>query len=330
MAPLLAFAGVVAVLSGSMVALQSRVNGQLAAQVGSFPAAGFSFLSGLALLSVLLLSKRFRGRLAGVSAAVRGGGLRWFHVLGGIGGALLVSTQTYAVPLVGVAGFLVAVVGGQVVSSLMVDRQGWGPAPALALSPLRVLAAAIAVAGVALTATAGGDPAAGTAGGSLAQTALPVAVAFAVGLVGSLQYAFNGRVTVAAGTPTVTAWVNFTVGTVTVVLIGSLAAAAGVVASPGSVQGPWWEWTGGLCGVLFITGAAWAVQHTGVLVFGLLAVTSQVGVGVALDLTNPAVSGLIGPQVVVGISLAVSGSALAGFAAARSARRRRVARAGAG
>ncbi|MGB7448868.1 MAG: DMT family transporter [Ornithinimicrobium sp.] len=320
----------VALFSGSMVALQSRINGRLAEQVGSFPAAGFNFLSGLAMLSLLLLSARFRAGLAAVPAAIRAGGLRWFHVLGGMGGALLVSTQTYAVPLVGVAAFLVAVVGGQVVSSLVVDRQGWGPAPALGLSPLRVLAATLAVVGVALTATSGGGSGSGAANGSLLQTAVPVAVAFAVGLVGSVQYAFNGRVTVAAGSPMVTALVNFTVGAVAVTLIGSLAAAGGAVGWPGRPEGPWWSWTGGLCGILFITGAAWAVQHTGVLVFGLLAVTSQVGVGVALDLTNPAVSDRITVQVVAGVTLAVSGSALAGFAAARSARRRRVSATAAG
>jgi len=65
-------------------------------------------------------------------------------------------------------------------------------------------------------------------------------------------------------------------------------------------------------------------------VFGLLAVTSQVGVGVALDLTNPAVSDRIGAQVVAGMVLAVAGSALAGFAAARAARRRRRSAAAAG
>jgi len=329
-APLLLLAGAVAVLSGSMVALQARANGRLAEQVGAFPAAGFSFFSGLAALSLLLVSGRFRARLARVPAAVRSGGLRWFHVLGGVAGGLLVSTQTYAVPMVGVAAFLVAVVGGQVVSSLVVDRQGWGPAPAQALSRARVLAAGIAVVGVALTATAG-EAAGGTApGAGLEGAVLPVAVAFTVGLLASLQFAFNGRVTRAAGVPTVTALINFAVGGATVALIGSVLAATGWLARPSGLDVPWWAWAGGLCGVVFITGAAWAVQHTGVLVFGLLAVTSQVGVGAALDLTNPAMSDRVDTQLVAGMALAVSGSALAGLAAARSARRRSVSRAAAG
>lgn len=299
----------VAVVSGCMVAFQSRINGALADEIGSFAAAGASFATGLMLLTLFFTTPSFRRHLKAVPVAVRAGGLRWWQLLGGVGGGCLVSTQTYAVPLVGVAAFLIAVVGGQGASALWVDRQGWGPAPPMSLSWMRVSGALLAVSGVAVAATASGP----LPGGAL--PLLPLFLAFAVGLGGSVQYALNGRVTVVTKDPIATAWVNFTVGSCTVLVVGAMAALLGPVAVPTSWDAPWWAWLGGPCGVLFIAGAAWAVQHTGVLVFGLLAVTSQLGVGLTLDLTNPVASGRIGAQFVLGLALTVAGAATAGVAA---------------
>ncbi len=301
-----------AVLSGTVVAVQSRVNGRLAEAIGHFSAAGVSFFTGLALLSLLLLSVRFRAHVARVPAAIGSRRLPWWHVLGGVGGGLLVSTQTYAVPLVGVAAFLVAVIAGQGISALVVDRQGWGPAPATALSWPRLVAAALTVAGVAIATAASGSTPGGPAGmGDL----LPVGIAFLVGLLGSVQYALNGRVTTVSADPFATALINFAVGTCTVVAVGGMAMLTGLASLPRDWDAPWWAWLGGACGVVFIAGAAWAVQHTGVLVFGLVAVSSQLGGGLALDLFNPAMSERIGAQFVLGLSVAVVGAVGAGLSA---------------
>lgn len=300
---------VVAVISGSMVAGQSRINGELATSLGPFPAAGVSFVTGLAALTSLMALPSFRRALRAVPIAVRGHTLRWWQVLGGVGGGLLVSTQTYAVPRVGVAAFLIAVVAGQGVSALVVDRQGWGPAAPIPFGVLRLIGAATAIGGVAVAATA--SPASAAGGTSV----LPLILAFGVGLGGSVQYALNGRVTTVTRNALATAWINFTIGTATVTVAGVVAMALGRVRWPGSWDAPWWAWLGGVSGAVFIAGAAWAVQHTGVLVYGLVAVTSQVAVGLALDLANPAASARIGPQFLLGAALTVFGATAAGVAA---------------
>lgn len=312
-----AFAGalVVAVISGSVVALQSRSNGELADALGAFPAAGVSFATGLAALSALLVVPAFHHALRAVPTAIRGHALSWWQVLGGVGGGLLVSTQTYAVPRVGVAAFLIAVVAGQSVSALVVDRQGWGPGAPIPFGTLRVLGALTAILGVAVAATA--SPGANHG----AFPVLPLLLAFGVGLGGSVQYALNGQVTTITRNALATAWINFTVGTCTVVVAAAAATALGHVRWPESWDAPWWAWLGGLFGVVFIAGAAWAVQHTGVLVYALVAVTSQIGVGLALDLSNPAASDRIGPQFLIGVTLTVLGATGAGAAARISASR---------
>lgn len=254
-----AAAVVVAVVSGSMVALQSRINGELATNLGSFPAAGVSFVTGLAALTSLTALRSFRRALCAVPMAIRSHTLRWWQVLGGVGGGLLVSTQTYAVPQVGVAAFLIAVVAGQGASGLVVDRQGWGPAAPIPFGVLRLIGAATAIGGVAVAATAS------SASPSSDSPVLPLILAFGVGLGGSVQYALNGRVTTVTRNPLATAWINFTVGTCTVLVAATAAMALGGLRWSGSWEAPWWAWLGGVAGVVFIAGAAWAVQHTGVL-----------------------------------------------------------------
>ncbi len=294
--------------------MQSRLNGTLSQSLGSSLAAVASFGTGLLLLSTLLATPVFRTHLRRVPQALRAHRLRWWQVLGGIGGGLLVSTQTYAVPLIGVAAFLIAVIGGQTTSALLVDRLGWGPAAPMALSRARILAVAISLVGVILAASAApsGGSALGWAG------AVPVAVAFGVGLLGSIQYALNGRVSVITADPIATAWINFSVGFSAVLLIAAVPLAVGRFTLPQTWAAPWWAWCGGACGVVFIAGAAWAVQHTGVLVFGLVAVASQTSVGIALDLTNPAISERVGPMLLLGTLMAFLGAVVAALGARKS------------
>lgn len=314
-----------------MVAVQSRINGALAETIGHFPAAGVSFVTGLAMVSTLVVLRPFRRHLARVPASIRANRLRWWQVLGGVGGGLIVATQTYAVPLIGVAAFLIAIIGGQSTSALLVDRAGWGPAAAMPLSRMRVVAAGVAVGGVAVAAIAT-SPTINTAQGTGALPVLPLLLAFAVGLGGSVQFALNGHVTTATHDPMATAWINFAVGTATVAVVASFVTLVGSISGSGSGSAlvpttwdaPWWAWLGGACGVIVIAGAAWAVQHTGVLVFALIAVTSQIGVGVGLDVANPVSPTPITAPFLLGVAMTISGAALAGLATRRTRRRSRL------
>jgi len=305
-----------ALATGALLAVQSRLNGRLAETIGSFPAAWVSFASGLLVLSMLLVRADYRSRLARVPAALRSGRLRWWQVLGGVSGGLLVGTQTYAVPLVGVAAFLIATIGGQALSALVVDRQGLGPAPAQPLSGVRIAAAVTAVAGVAIAATGGGGD------GSAALSVLPVLLAFGVGMLLAVQQAINGRVNQVTGAPTATAWLNFVTGSLTLVVIGIVPVLLG--GWPDRWDAPTWAWWGGLCGVVFIALTAWAVQHLGVLLFGLVTITSQMATALVLDLANPATRDRVGTQMLIGVLITVvaaGAAALAAHSASRSARR---------
>ncbi len=304
---------VAAGVCGAVLPVQSRVNGVLSQQVGSLPAATISFGSGLVVLTLLLASPALRRSVAAVWTALRTRRLRWWQVLGGVGGALLVASQTYAVPLVGVTAFLVAVIGGQSVSALLVDRAGLGPGPVQRLRPGRVLAAGLAVLGVAVAATARGGGDTGVATG--VALVLPVLVVVAAGGLTSVQQALNGVVTTVSRAPVATAWVNFLTGTVTLVVIGAVVSGTGELPlRPVGPDLPWWAWTGGTMGIVFIALAAYAVTHLPVLVFALVTVTTQLAVGVGLDSLDPASRALLGPQVLVGVLLALVASVWAALA----------------
>lgn len=304
-----------AFVCGALVAVQSRMNGELAESVGGFPAAWFSFGTGLLLLSLLLVSREQRVRLGRVPAALRSGRLRRWQLLGGVAGGLFVGMQTYAVPLVGVAAFLIAAIGGQTVSALVVDRFGLGPAPAQALLPARVAAASVAVVGVAIASTAGGAEA--------SPPLLPVVLGFVVGMGIAVQQATNAQVTTVTGAVAPTAWLNFLTGTTTLLLVGVVPVwRAGWPSGWGSV--PSWAWWGGLCGVAFIGLAAWAVQHSGVLLFGLVTITSQLAVALVLDLLDPATRDRVGLQMLLGIAVTVVAAVGVARAAAVARRATRV------
>ena len=111
---------------GVLVAVQSRINAELAGYVGGgLIAAAISFGTGLVLAAVLILSRRqLRNAFAAIPSLVRAGRLQWWQLLGGVGGAWLVTTQGLVVGAVGVTVFTIGVVAGQVGGSLVVDRAG--------------------------------------------------------------------------------------------------------------------------------------------------------------------------------------------------------------
>ena len=76
---------------------------------------------------VLLNAARARRRPRRDRARSRTRRLRWWQLLGGLGGALFVASQSITVATLGVALFTVCVVAGQTGNSLLVDRLGLGP-----------------------------------------------------------------------------------------------------------------------------------------------------------------------------------------------------------
>ncbi len=274
-----------AIFVGALTVLQSKINGELGAELGDgFFAAWISFGVGLVAIAVIVFAnRRQRAAVHTLRRAVRPPNgepalLRPWYLLGGLGGATFVAAQSTTVQYLGIAIFTVSIVAAQNANSLLVDRVGLGPAGVQQLTGRRIVAAVVATGGVAVAVSsrAGGD---GFAVGAL------LFALFAGSLI-AIQQAINGRVAAAAGSPWVAGLMNFIVGWL------GLTVAVGLyqLVSPhsfGDTQLPWeapWLYTGGFIGVAFIVVAAAVVHSLGVLLFALLSITGQMAGALALDI----------------------------------------------
>jgi transporter family-2 protein len=306
---------VLTLVSGAFLAVQARMNGELAVAFGhGLDAAIWSFGSGLLVLCVLLaLSPSMRAGFGSVREALRNRSLRWWQCIGGTVGGLYVFTQAYAVPLAGVALFTIAVVGAQTISAVGVDRFGIGPAGPVAVTWPRVAAALLAVVGVVISV---GDRVRGTSGAVV----VPVVLAALAGAAMTVQQGINGRVTVAAAQPLTTTWLNFAFGSAVLWLIAIPASRGSAFGAPESLTVPWWAWFGGVLGVGIIAVGAVSVRHLGVLLVSLLMLAGQLLAAVLLDLLDASTRGHITPVAILGLLVTLAAAVLAGLAATRRPR----------
>jgi transporter family-2 protein len=288
-----------AVVCGALVAVQARVNGELAQDLhDSLLAAVVSFGTGLVLIAAIVVARR-----SARQAWHRLRDVPWWSRLGGLGGATLVAVGAYAAPRIGVALLTVGIVAGQTTGGLLVDRAGLGPGGRHALSAPRLAGALLCIVAVVLS----------VAGKHAGNAHVPLLVAVVTaGLLISLQQALNGRVRAQTRDAGVTTLLNFVVGSAALVLAYALFSAHGSGQWPG--PGEWWLYVGGSLGVIFIAMAAVTVRILGVLRLGLATVAGQLVGAIVLDLVAPATAHGVAAATVVGalltfVAVGISGRA---------------------
>jgi transporter family-2 protein len=129
---------------GLLIALQPPANADLAKHVGDLGAALVSLLIAVVIIGVLLLVFGQPARLSGIT------GVRPEHILGGLGGALVVYIGLVAVRPLGVGGVIALLVAAQLVGSLVIDRFGWFGVQQVGLSSGRLAGLALVIAGTLL------------------------------------------------------------------------------------------------------------------------------------------------------------------------------------
>jgi transporter family-2 protein len=268
-----------AVLGGTMLSIQSRINGELAARVHSgILAAVISFGSGLIILTfAVALAPAGRSGLRLVQSALRDGKLRWWECVGGACGAAVVASQAITVGVLGVSIFIVALVAGQSASSLFVDRAGLAPGGRHPVTPTRTLGTVLTMVAVLIAVSSHmGTPT------TLALAVLPLLA----GAGSAWQSAMNGRVRQTSGGALPTTFINFVAGTTALVITFFLAGAP-VAALPPQP----WLYLGGILGMTFIGIAAAIVRFTGVLLLSLGMIAGEIVGAVAIDAFAPGGAG---------------------------------------
>jgi transporter family-2 protein len=106
-------------IGGGLIALQAPINSHLGKAIGTFQAALLSFVIGtLALGVIAALAKGGLGQIADARH------LSWYWFLGGLLGAVYVTTVLVTVRTLGAGGVTAATISAQLTMSVIVDRFG--------------------------------------------------------------------------------------------------------------------------------------------------------------------------------------------------------------
>ena len=304
-----------AAISGVMIALQARANGELSHRLDNAPqAALISFSSGLFFVAIYAaLSPSVKSGLARLRSAVHNGDIpRWRLFAGALGGSF-VAIQTSVVPLIGVAVYSVASIAGQTATSLIVDRIGLtGGGPKL-ISPRRVGAAFITVFAVLISVADKIE--------AHSFPFLAVLLAVIAGAFVGVQRALNGQINEHSNQSYATSLLNFITGTSFLVIFISILVLLGRLELQPLPSGPWWIYIGGIIGVIYIAFTSLIVQHLGVLTFTLFSVGGQLFGSLLLDLFAPSQGVSVSWFLVTGIAMTYIGVVVGGARQSRLERK---------
>ena len=304
-----------AALSGVMIALQARANGELSYRLDNAPQAALvSFSSGLFFITIYaIFSPKIKEGIKRLRSAVSRGEIPKIRLLAGSLGGAFVALQTSVVPLIGVALYSVASIAGQSAVSLLVDRIGLTGGGVKLISSRRISAAFITVLAVLVSVIDKLEA------DNFQLFALLLAL-IAGALVG-VQRALNGQINEYSQNSYTTSLLNFITGTSFLSLFIIILIVLGRVELEPLPIGPWWIYTGGIIGVIYIAATSLIVQHLGVLTFTLFSVGGQLIASLLLDIYSPTQGVSVSWYLVSGIAMTYIGVLVGGVRQSRLERR---------
>ena len=300
-----------AALSGLMIALQARANGELSHRLNNgLEAALVSFGSGLIIIAVItVFNPSIKEGISNLRRAVANKEIAQWKLLAGALGGGFVAIQTQIVPLIGVAIYSVASIAGQTAVSLVVDRIGLTGGGKKLISGRRVAAAVLTVLAVFVSVFDRID--------AKNLSLFAVVLGCIAGAVVGVQRALNGQINEHSHQSFTTSLLNFITGTsllVILILGGVLIGKIELVPLP---AGPWWIYTGGTIGITYIAFTSTIVQHLGVLTFTLFSVGGQLVASLVIDLISPTNGVNVSAYLVTGIVMTYLGVIAGGVSSSR-------------
>jgi len=295
-----------AALSGILIALQARANGELSHRLNNgLEAALVSFSSGLIIIVLIsIFNPSIKEGIRNLRGAVKAKKIARWKLFAGMLGGMWVGVQTHIVPLIGVAIFSVASIAGQAAASLIVDRIGLTGGGKKLLSKRRVAAAVMTVLAVVLSVFDRLDT------NSLSKFAVILGVV--TGALGGIQRAMNGEINEYSHQSFTTSLLNFIMGTSFLFIILMVLVITKNISLVALPHGPWWIYTGGVIGVTYIAFSSTIVQHLGVLNFTLFSVGGQLVGSLAIDILYPTDGVHVSAYLVSGIIMTYVGVMVGG------------------
>ena len=304
-----------AALSGILISLQARANGELSLRLDNgLQAAFISFSSGLLLIAIIsIFNPSIKNGARRLRAAVSAKEIApWTLFAGALGGAF-VAVQTQIVPLIGVAIYSVASIAGQGATSLIVDRIGLTGGGKKPISPRRIAAAVVTVLAVLVSVLDRID--------ARNLSLIAVALAGLAGAIVGVQRAMNGLINEHSGQSFTTSLLNFIMGSSVLGIALLIAVAIGKVEFVALPAGPWWIYMGGTIGVIYIAFTSTIVQHLGVLTFTLFSTGGQLIGALLIDIYSPTKGVSVSAYLVSGIVMTFLGVLVGGVNSSKPLKR---------
>ncbi len=305
----------VAVLVGSLLAVQASANQQLNKAVGTPYAASTVQLSlAAAVLATLAAATGAIGALGAVPD------VRPLLLLGGLASPLYITAGILLFPRLGALTSVGLFVTGQVLASVALDTLGFLAVPARPLTPGVVLGALAVLAGIAVVVRGqqrqarqpvpSMPPASGVAlPEAAARSSIgPGWILLGLSAGGGLpvQGAVNAQLHGQVGEPLAVGTISFAVATVAIlaVLVSMLALDRTPAPRVRPLRAmPWWGWLGGFCAAAYVTATFLLIPTIGAAVTVALTVTGQQVASAVIDqfgwfgmtrrpMTNPRAVGL--------------------------------------
>ena len=304
-----------AALSGILISMQARANGELSLRLNNgLQAAFISFSSGLLIIAIISIfsptiksgAKRLRTAVVAKEIAP------WTLFAGALGGAF-VAVQTQIVPLIGVAIYSVASIAGQGATSLIVDRIGLTGGGKKPISPRRIAAAVVTVLAVLVSVLDRID--------AKDLSFIAVVLAGVAGAIVGVQRAMNGLINEHSKQSFTTSLLNFIMGSSVLGIALLVAVAIGKVEFVALPSGPWWIYMGGTIGVIYIAFTSTIVQHLGVLTFTLFSTGGQLVGALLIDIYSPTKGVSVSAYLVSGIVMTFLGVLVGGVNSSKPLKR---------
>ena len=282
---------ILAFIAGVAATLQAGISGQLANELNDgIMAALISNIGGTIFTGLFLLNPEVRKKGKKLFKDVISGKFAKWQLLGGVAGAIYISTASSTVSIIGTGLFTVVLVASQNMSGIVVDRFGLSSGSRKKITPKRALAAVIGIAAVLLSVT--------DFQGKILW--IPIVAVVIAGLAVTVQFALNGRVTKVANSQ-VSAFINFPMSMITVCITLIVMNLFGKDWNTWPNQ--WWLYTAGFLGAVVVYLAAATIRTLGVLLFGLASVAGQLITSIALDVILPNANINVGWALISGAGL---------------------------
>ena len=270
---------IVVVILGMLVPIQTAANARLRVRVQSV------WVATLISFSVSTLSLLVASAIAGLPllpAAEQQWAAPWWSWGGGIIALLTITAYIYLFRALGTLQATILPIVGQLVFSLLIDHFGLFRAVQIDLTPARMLAVLLLLAGTVLTVARTAPRAESEQGHALRTIALQM-LGIGTGCLLACMGAIYGALGKALGSATQAALFSFTIATAVMLLCCSLAGVAGRARLAFTGRNPWWMWLGGVVGAVAVFGNAWLIPQIGAGAFFMLLLIGQMLLSLCME-----------------------------------------------